>query len=210
MHFIQTHIKFLTILSVTAGVLYNSWPLGHWLNPVVSKVSLASGLEAVGQPYNWLFIGGDVISSLIIIVFCSLMWRNLRDTESHRLLDVSLVCTVLFAIGTIIDALLPLRCVQGLQVCPNFATDHLLLVHGIFSILASVFLFIGLLILWFYHWRNVLINIFIVGYVAFGVISLVEAVLPGENGNWSQDYYITLCSVWIAIIPFVIYQVLAD
>ncbi len=209
MSFVKSDIKKLIILSILAGILYNSWPLGHWLNPIVSKRSLASGLEAVGQPYNWVFIGGDIASSVILIILCVILMRKI-NSKSYKAIHVSLWCTIIFGIGTIIDALLPLRCVQGVQTCPNFVTDHLLLAHGIFSILASVFLFISLVILWFHSHRDAIINIFLMGYVAFGAISFAEAVVPGKNGNWSQDYYITLCSLWIAVIPYIIFQVLEE
>jgi len=208
MSFIKSHLKSLSLLSVIAGLLYNSWPLGHWLNPVVSKTSLASGLEAVHQPYNWVFIGGDVLSSLIVIILYLFIWHKLRDAKSDRSINIALICMVLFGIGTIVDALLPLKCVQGIETCPSFTHDYLLLTHGIFSILASTFLFISLLILWFRDRHNPLIDIFLFGYVVFGAVSLAEAVLPGKNGNWSQDYYISLCSVWIAVVPYLVNQVL--
>jgi hypothetical protein len=51
-----------------------------------------------------------------------------------------------------------------------------------------------------------ILNTFLAGYILFGAISLLQAILPGKNGNWSQDYYITLCSLWIAIIPYIFYQ----
>jgi hypothetical protein len=207
-HFIKKHLIVLSCLSISAGILYNSWPLGHWLNLNVSKNSLASGLEAVGQPYNWLFIGGDILSSVIVIILCLLMLHKLKKIEEYRFVHVALLCTILFGIGTIVDALLPLRCVQGIESCPSFTIDHQLLAHGIFSIIASVFLFVSLVILWFYNRKNILLNVFLIGYIVFGAISLAEAVFPGKNGNWSQDYYITLCSVWIAVIPYTIKKAL--
>lgn len=173
----------LTVLSVTAGILYNSWPLAHWLNPVVSKSSLASGLEAVNQPYNWLFILCDILSSLLVIFICLLLYRRYRNKELYRSIYFSFIFAILFGICTIVDALLPLRCVQGIRTCPSFTSDHQLLAHGVFSILASAFLFISLLILWFYNKKSVLIDIFLLGYILFGVISFAEAIFPGKNGN---------------------------
>lgn len=203
----KRHLKTFTALSVVAGILYSSWPLGHWLNPAVSRTSLASGLEAVGQPYNWVFIGGDILSSLVVIVLSILLWRKVKSSKSYKLIHASLVCVILFSVGTIIDAMLPLKCVQGIEVCPSFTKDHLLLAHGVFSILASVFLFVSLLIFWLIYRQDKLTIALLVGYVLFGIISLAEAVLPGKNGNWSQDYYITLCSVFIALVPYLIYQI---
>lgn len=202
----RSYYKRLSILSVSAAILYNSWPLGHWLNPIVSKVSLASGLEAFGQPYNWLFIGGDILSSIIIVIVCLLIWWRIGAAKIHKYTQIALVSIMLFGLGTTIDALLPERCVQGIQQCPSFTQDHLLLFHGIYSILASVFLFFSLVLLWLHERRNVFMISLMIGYVAFGLISLIQAITPSQNGNWSQDYYISLCSVWLALIPYAIYK----
>lgn len=193
------------VLSIAAGLLYNSWPIGYWLNPAVSKSSLASGLEAVGQPYNWLFIGGDVLSSLLMITVCWMLWNRFKSNESAKLIRISLYCIAIFGIGTIVDALIPERCVPELQTCPSFTHDPTLLIHGIFSIAASLFLFASLCILWFHRRHNLVLNGMLFGYILFGLVSLVEAIVPGSNGNWSQHYYITLCSVWLVLIPFSIY-----
>ena len=203
---VNTYRVRLIALSVSAAILYDSWPLGHWLNPTISRNSLASGLEAIGQPYNWVFICGDVTSSLLAIILCWILWQRYKDNKLHRFIRISLGCTILFGIGTIVDALLPERCVTGVQICASFTQDHLLLYHGIFSIMASVFLFLSLGILWLHQRNNILINCLLAGYIIFGLISLLQAVTPGKNGNWSQDYYISLCSVWLALIPYVIYK----
>lgn len=200
----KNYYKKLTVLSIIAGVIYNSWPIGHWLNPIVSKLSLASGLEAVGQPYNWLFIGSDIVSSILIIILCMILWKGFRKHQPDGSIYLAVVCIGLFGLGTIVDALLPERCVQGVMTCPSFTHDHLLLYHGIFSIIASAFLFISLCILWFHKRKNVLLNILLVGYIIFGLISLIQAIAPGKDGNWSQDYYISLCSVWLAAVPYAV------
>ncbi len=197
----------LEILSIVAGILYSSWPLGHWLNLNVSKNSLASGLEAVGQPYNWVFISGDITSSLLIIIISLWLWRIFSIKQKFKTIKAVLSCSIVFGLSTIVDALLPLRCVQGIKTCPTFRTDNLLLAHGIFSILGSVFLFTSLFILWFNLRRNIILNTFLVGYIIFGAISLLQAIQPGKNGNWSQDYYMTLCSLYIALIPYLVYRV---
>src|SRR6267142_4573901 len=127
----------MDVLAVLAGVLYASWPFGYWLNPAVAKGGLASALEGVHQPYNWLFIAGDIASSLLITLVCWLIWRRVRGTHDKRLLEFALLNVVFFAAGTIIDAALPLRCDPSIQTCASFRHDHLLLAHGIFSILAA-------------------------------------------------------------------------
>lgn len=191
-------------LGIVAGLLYISWPLGYWLNPAVSKNGLASGLEAVGQPYNWLFVSSDVVSSLLIITVCWMLWVPLRRHRLVKAIPVALMLIALYGVGTIIDALIPEHCVPNLEQCPTFTQDHILLIHGLFSILASVFLFISLCVMWLRQKSSVLLSTLLVGYILFGIISLVEAVAPGNNGNWSQHYYITLCGVWLMCVPYVI------
>ncbi|MGH7241323.1 MAG: DUF998 domain-containing protein, partial [Candidatus Saccharimonadales bacterium] len=173
----KTKLKRTTALGLLAGAIYNSWPLGHWLNPRVAHDSLASGLEAVHQPYDWLFISTDVLSSILVIVLCYWLWRIYKIRSSY--LRGSLYCFMLFAIGTTVDALLPERCVPNLMQCPNFTQDHYLLIHGMFSILASVFLFVALVILWLHKPKDIVLSVLLAGYVAFGLISLVQAITPG-------------------------------
>lgn len=188
-------------LSILAGLLYSSWPLGYLLNPKVAHASLASGLEAVHQPYNWLFVGADILSSLLMLVVCSILWGMYPRGRFSGLVRVGLVCTALFGLGTMIDALLPERCVPNLMACPSFRQDHALLIHGLFSILASVALFGALLALWLHRRSDRLLTALMTAYVIFGAMSLVQAVTSSLRGNWSQDYYISLCSLWLMFLP---------
>lgn len=194
----------LTVLATVAGILYSSWPLGYILNPAVAHNGLASALEALHQPYNWLFIAGDVISSLLMIVICWLLWRHYQTPKHKIFLAFVLVNVIIFAIGTILDTLLPERCLPGALTCPSWQHDHLLLVHGICSIWASLGLFLALLVTW---WRNRTPPLYalMIGYTIFGLLSLYEALYP-NHGNFSQHYYITLCSVGMAVVPYGVYR----
>lgn len=192
------------IISIVASIFYCSWPIGYLLNSKVSKDSLASGLEAVSQPYNWLFIGSDIVSSLLACYVCYLLWKKIKSKAIDKYIIWSLISVSIFGVFTILDALIPEHCVPNFQVCPSFTQDHILLVHGFFSIIASLFLFFSLLIIWIKEIKHVLINIMLFGYIVFGAISLIEAIIPGDEGNWSQHYYITLCSAWLIIFPYAI------
>lgn len=194
----------LTILATVAGVLYSSWPLGYILNPTVNRGGLASALEALHQPYNWVFIAGDVLSSLLMLVVCWLLWRYYQAVRRRLFLGFVIINVAIFAIGTILDTLLPEHCLPGAPTCPSWQHDHLLLAHGICSILASICLFLALLVIW---WRNrtPLLYGLMIGYTIFGLLSLYEALSP-NNGNFSQHYYITLCSIGMAIIPYGVHR----
>lgn len=187
--------------AVIAGVLYASWPLGYVLNPEASRRGLASALEAVNQPYNWVFTTGDGLSSLLIIVMAWLLWRRLRPSRHPRLLAASLFNIAIFGLATIIDTWLPERCLPGLPGCANWRQDHLLLAHGIFSIIGAFCLFLALALLWWRHRSNRLLSVLMAGYLLFGAFSIIEALTPGK-GNWSQHYYITLCGVWLALTAY--------
>lgn len=190
----------MDVLAVLSGILYASWPLGPFLNPNVSRSGLASALEGAHQPYNWLFITSDIVSSLLIALVCWFIWQRLRGRHNIRFLGFALFNAGLFAAGTIIDAALPLSCEPSIESCPSFTHDHLLLAHGVFSILAAICLFISLSILWWHRRHNLLINSLLFGYLLFSLFSLI-AVLKPSLGNLSQHYYLTLCGVWLALLP---------
>jgi hypothetical protein len=195
----------MDILAVASGILYASWPLGLVLNPAVSQKGLASALEGIGQPYNWLFITTDIVSSLLIMVACWFIWRRLHGTHDKKFLGFALLNVILFGIGTIVDAALPLRCDPTIQHCASYKQDHLLLAHGLFSILAAICLFISLAILWWHRRHTLLINSLLVGYLLFSLFSLLAIFKPGI-GNLSQHYYLTLCGVWLALLPHEVRQ----
>lgn len=115
-------------------------------------------------------------------------------------LKYALVLMGIFAVGTLVDTLLPERCIPGSLNCPSWRVDHILLLHGIFSILAAMGLFMSLLIIWKKKRTNVL-SVLLIAYIVFGLISFYEALYPSA-GNYSQHYYITLCGIWMALFPF--------
>jgi hypothetical protein len=197
-----------TWLAVAAGIIYNSWILGYWLNPIVGREGLASELEGLHQPYNWVFIAGDVISSFLIIGIAAAYYRRARIAHKKRWILAAMWNVIAFGIGTIADTLLPEGCSPTKQVCPSFTHDHLLLAHGIFSIGASLALFAALFILWWHQRRNHQLSAVMVGYTIFGLISLV-ALFVADQSNWPQHYYIILCGIWIAMTPSAFERVLA-
>lgn len=197
-------------MAVIAGILYCSWPLGYYLNPQVSAHGLASELGAVGQPYNWLFILLDVLTGIIVLLVAIMVWRACRKVPIWWLKPV-LISYALFGVFTALDAVLPMHCVPSLRRCPGLGQDHLLIVHGIASISASAFLFITALGMWhigqIYH-RLSFMWIIMLAWALFGLMSLVFFFVPGP-GYLAQHYFITLCSFWIALLPYVTRQSLA-
>jgi hypothetical protein len=195
--------KKLTIVAIVAGVVYDSWPLGYWLNPVVARKGLASELEAIHQPFNWVFVSGDIVSSLFIGLVAYILWMKVHKHVHAKIFKISLINIAIFSILTIADALTPMHCDPSIQSCPNFLHDRLLLVHGIYSIGASVALFVSVFVIWQLDRRSRLMNTVMFGYLLFSLFSLLSLFTPGQN-SWAQHYYITLCSVWLAALPYAV------
>ena len=198
------HLKifwYTALVSIVAGIIYNSWPLGYVLNPVVSQKGLASELAAFHQPYNWVFILLDVLSGFMVAVCAALLWRYAK-AKIHKAI---LVNFALFGVFTLIDALLPLRCNPSISVCPGILQQPELILHGAFSMLASICLFLSLALTWFERRKqtgSIIVWAFIVGWSLFGIASVYFFFIPGP-GYIAQHYYITLCSLWVAALPFV-------
>ena len=190
----------LTVIAIISGISYASWPLGYLLNPAASNQGLASALEALNQPYNWVFISLDIISSMLMLYIAVKIWQ--KNAQSIRSSYIGIIITniIAFSLGTIADTILPEHCLPSSITCPNWHHDHLLLLHGIFSIIAAINLFVIILIIW-WHKREKLLYFMLFGYVIFALLSLYEAVSP-VAGNFSQHYYLTLCGIWIAFIPY--------
>ncbi len=187
-----------------AAVLYCSWPLGFWLNPMAEKTGLASELGAYGQPYNWLFIGADVASGALLAAACMVLWR-LFGTHGWR--RASLVLLLIYGACGALDAALPVHCLPSVQTCGPILHDPMLIVHGAVDFIGSAALLGTLLAEWVYarqHHRSWLPWIYIIGSggVLFALLSLVFLLAHGP-GYWAQRYYITLSCVWVASLPFV-------
>lgn len=193
---------------IVAGLLYSSWPLGYWLNPAVSHRGLASELGALHQPYNWLFNTFDLSAGVLILLAVFLLRRALSHNNSSWI-KFALLGFAVFGLLTAIDAGVPINCAPSIQACGGIRTNHLLIVHGIASIGASV----GLIFSAFGAWRltqqsknrklDILLYGILAGWALFGIASLVFFFVPGP-GYLAQHYFITLCSLWTILLPYIL------
>jgi len=200
----KTKLAIIT-LAILSAVSYCSWPLGYIFNLPVSRRGLASELEALGQPYSWLFILLDVVSGVLIVALTYYLWR-LRSRKHNRWLSIVLLNYAAFGVFTAIDSLLPMNCIPSLTVCPNALHNPMLLLHGIASITASVCLFVSVVMVWYRHRteeRYILMSMVLLAWAIFGIVSIIFLLVPGP-GYLAQHYYITLCSFWVVLLPFAI------
>jgi hypothetical protein len=191
------------MLAVLAGVVYNSWPLGYWLNPLVTHSGgLASELEGLNQPYNWLFVSLDTICGVCVIVASILLWHKKLDA----IRKMTLVTFALFGFLTIADALLPMTCEPSLTTCPTLSHQPILILHGVASIGSALFLFISAVLMWQRlrrHGGRTIMTILLLGWAVSGLLTLYFFFMPGP-GYLSQDYYLLLCGAWIALLPVMV------
>lgn len=192
------------LLAVLAGILYCSWPLGPWLNPVAASHKLASQLGGLHQPYNWVFIGGDVACGLLSMLLAYMLWRHARASQRGWQLAIVIGGIAVFGLCTALAAGVPVRCETALQSCPSPLHDPQLLVHGITSVLSSVALGVSLLALWAMNLADAVAASMFVIYSFSGVVSLSEIVRPTES-NSLQHLFLVTTSICLLSLPY-IYQ----
>jgi len=132
------------VLSVIAGVIYNSWPLGYWLDRSTFKYGLASDLEKVHHPYYWLFITLDCMTGLIILIMAYINHNKLGKVLHKKRLNYVNLGLVIFAVFTIIAALLPSECsITPILRCRSIAGNGLG-IDALTSTIAALGLFVSL------------------------------------------------------------------
>lgn len=201
---------FIFGIAAVAAIIYCSWPLGYLLNPAASRHGLASELGAEHQPYNWLFDGFDVMAGLLVMVVAYLMVR-FAPLARIPLARLAIACYGMFGVFTAIDAVVPMRCAPSLRKCPGIGKDRLLVVHGVASIAASVFLLASALLIWqlgsrtLSHHTKMVLYWLIGGWALFGLLSVIFLLVSGP-GYLAQHYFITLCSGWMIAFPYYAYR----
>ncbi|HXR50246.1 MAG TPA: DUF998 domain-containing protein [Verrucomicrobiae bacterium] len=202
----------ITPVTVLAGLLYASWPLGYWLNPVANR-GLASDLEAAHQPYNWVFISFDIVSGLLICIASWWLLRRLRNAES-RLLTYAMLGFGVFGLLTAIDALLPLDCVSAnVGQCRSVWHDPYFIVHGVASIGSIAGLTLSIMCVWWlamrdYHSAKHLSWVMhgaMAVWFGFGTVTF-WLIMLSRSSTLAQHVFIVLCSVWVVSLPYLIWR----
>jgi hypothetical protein len=192
-------------LTILSAALYCSWPLGLWLNPRASQNGLASELGAFGQPYNWVFIWGDIISGALLLAGCLLLIRMYSLKGWARL---SVILLAVYGVCGALDAALPMSCLPSEQACGSVFSSPMLILHGTFDLAGTTALFFTLVAAAIFvhntsrQWRT-WIYIIGTGGTVFALLSGVFYIWGGP-GYWAQRYYLTLSCIWVASMPFVL------
>jgi hypothetical protein len=169
------------------------------------RTGLASELGAFGQPYNWVFIWGDIASGVLLVLAVVMLIHTYKLRGWGRL---TLALLAVYGICGALDAALPLSCLPSVQACGPVIHDPMLITHGAFDLVGSTALLGTLLAATkFVHSHNRVwrpwIYVIGMGGLIFAVLSGVLYVFGGP-GYWAQRYYITLSCIWVASLPFVL------
>jgi hypothetical protein len=202
-YFAQIYRRPALWVAVVAAFCYSSWPLGLILNPVVGKHALASQLEAPGQPYNWVFIGLDVLTGIAMCVIGILQFGAYRK---HIMFRLCIAGYIIFGILVALAAVLPLNCNPQSNSCGLLINDPVVIVHGLASILSVLFLLASVMVLGVASYRRQMsrlirlaIGAILSCWLVFGLGSVAEIVWR-INNNLMQDYFITICSVSLILV----------
>jgi hypothetical protein len=196
--------KIIVIIGILAGLVYSSWPLGFLVNPVASHQALASQLEASHQPYNWLFIGLDILSGGLLLAVG--YWQWFKRAKNRKLFQVSIIGYVVFAVLVIAAAIAPYDCNTVSQSCILDAHSPSIIIHGFASIVSVVALGISLAFvsvrLYVRHAmkRLGLMGLIILGWAYLGIDAVVQLHDNSTSIVLIEDLFITICSLSIAAI----------
>ena len=195
-----------------AGLLYSSWPLGYWLNPVADK-RLASDLEALHQPFNWVFIAMDIVSGIFIGIACwqlAQLAEQIFDYWIRLGLLIAIYGTATFGFLTFVDAMLPLDCLEGSRHCISPLHNPYFVIHGIFSIGSVGGLTVSIVMIWLLlillkydnrTWVHLVPATFLVVWVAFGLLTIF-LFLHNQSSAFAQHLFIGFCSLWLIALPY--------
>jgi len=200
-----------TLFMFLAGLLYSSWPLGYWLNPVADR-GLASDLEASHQPYSWVFISMDIACGILVGLASGKLLTVVRNSSNRKNLFglwIAVLGAGVFGLFTAIDALLPLNCIEGTPHCVASLDNSYFVIHGIFSIGSVTGLTISIVAIWLLlllredavmSLVHLTPAMFLVVWLGFGALTLY-LVLHNRSSALSQHIFIGFCCLWLIALP---------
>jgi hypothetical protein len=199
----QQQAWIIAFLGLLAAMAYSTWPLGYYLNPRVGATGYASELAVIGQPYNWVFIAGDVIAGILIVGIVVLLWRRFKPQLRtwHKWI---LGMFGLFGLLTIIAALLPMSCTPSISLCPQATEDWETFLHNSISIAAGITMYLTAFMVWQRYDRDermLAMHFILAAFTTFGILSFFYAFIPGP-AYLSQRYFLIVSCAWIFLLPY--------
>lgn len=193
-------MKKITLLAILSGILFNSWILGLFLNPKVIPHSYFSTLEAPGRPYNWLFIGSDIIVAILILIISSFLIYRVKHLRKITLIYG------FYGIALLLDSLVPItnQCSTTVAACGS-SLSQVLSIHDIFSLIQfSIIIYLLVYInknLPVITSKDKIVNKLLVFSWSLSFILLVLSVKFDILTGLSQGIFTILTSLALVLIP---------
>jgi hypothetical protein len=202
----QSYARVVLIVFSATAVLYNSWPLGYLLNSKTARYGLASGLDAGGQPYDWLFILGDCLVGLSLLAICVLIRLKLRHALWSKSWSAVFMGLVVFGLLTATSAASPSHCTSGtFAICGTFG-KRAVGPDGLESTVAALGLLVSLVginILNRHYQLSVLLRrasqCMLVAWLASGLGFLI-IIAEGGNAHLAQQVLLIVSGLALVII----------
>jgi len=135
--------KLASAAAVLAGLTFNNWLLGPFLNArLFGADGSISEFSVRGQPDFWVFRGLDIAAGLLLIGLAYLLKDALKGRRYGQLL---LIATAALGLANVADALAPLSCSETLDGACKIAVR---LSHG-YSVPAHAYSSVAVAICYF-------------------------------------------------------------
>ncbi|KZF02965.1 MULTISPECIES: DUF998 domain-containing protein [unclassified Rhodococcus (in: high G+C Gram-positive bacteria)] len=206
----MTNIRSRVLIGVglVAAFLYANFLIDWVQRGFRGMGEVVSELEAPGEPNAMLLRVTDVVCAVLVVALLPSVRSAL---PSGRWREVAVWATALFALGSVVAAVVPVPC--GPSVTCSSPSDQLQLqIHDGASVVSNVALFAGVAAVWFAtrdtgpRWLKRLAwwSFWIVGVVASLVFGYFDgATEPSSAVGVSQRIHIVGISAWIVCLGVV-------
>ncbi|MGH7234459.1 MAG: hypothetical protein ACREF7_03390 [Candidatus Saccharimonadales bacterium] len=196
-------IKVTLSLSIITAFLYNIWPLGYFLDPNALHDNYFSVLESYSRPYAWVFILGDGLTAMIVILIGIWLYKLLPTLRS------ALTGYITFGVATLIEASTPIssRCGESINAC-GISPAQIISFHDLASIIAAFGLFFALL-KGMRHFRSLSLDSNLhkllsatFWFWSLSGLFLILSVAINKATIISQALFLMACGLALFILPF--------
>jgi hypothetical protein len=202
----QKYARLTLVLCGLAAVFYNSWPLGYLLDSQTAHYGLASDLEKAGHPYYQVFILGDILTGVTVLIISWLirfkLWPGLRS-KTRTVIWVGLL---LFGLFTAMGAGFTPDCSVTPAIKCGVGNTHGLGLDGLFSGLAALGLFLGLAGVALLNMRSglnlVLTRVTQIVLIGWSTSAIIFVILATTNGkaHLMQQLFLVLAGLALLAI----------
>jgi hypothetical protein len=195
----------ITIFCAVAALLYSSWILSLWLNPIVFKSGVASELAVSGQPYASLFVAGDVIAGALILAIVFLILRRQVNKHKSSIHFVALIGFAIFGLFTAFAAIARLECAPSVVECGTSAGIGLFQLHDLLGLVAALGMtitFTNCASLMSSAWSKLLIIGLFFVWASSGMLALVDLSEPYLGSFLTQKVFLSINALLIFGFPY--------